>query len=191
MYHAVSSKQKYHINSSCNNTSPRQRLNIHLISKTDQQNPDTSLTLNKITDRWHVASPCWKPVLKSFHQFLIFPCISHFPKTPTKVWKKHTCFDWVTQKRERLKHLAKCVSGLISNTKKRQIPGWTLLAMSLYDIILGSTAALCRIFFPGVPNRGMLTKKCDDEYLHDLEGWPASGQKNVRCDSINARSKSS
>ena len=87
MYHVVSSKQKYHINSSFNNTSPRQRLNIHLISKTDQQNLDTSLTLNKITDRRHVASPCWKPVLKSFHQFLIFPCMSHFPKTPTKVWK--------------------------------------------------------------------------------------------------------
>ena len=100
MHHVVSSKQKYHINSSFNNTSSRQRLNIHLISKTDQQNLDTSLTLNKITDRRHVASPCWKPVLKSFHEFLIFPCMSHFPKTPTKVWKNihaYTCFGWIAQ----------------------------------------------------------------------------------------------
>ena len=49
--------------------------------------------------------------------------------------------------------------------------------MLLYDAILGSIAALCHVCFPGAPNRGMLTKKCDDEYLQDLEGWPASGQK--------------
>lgn len=93
LYDVVSSKQKYHINSSFNNTSPRQRLNIHLISKTDQQNLDTSLTLNKIPDRRHVASPCWKPGLKSFHQFVIFPCISHFPRTG-KVQKPLKTCQW-------------------------------------------------------------------------------------------------